>query len=197
MTLPWGMFGENLTTEGLLEDVLRIGDRFRIGTTEVREKVRKSEHVSSFHLAPADGQPLPPYLPDQYVTVRLAIPGVERPVVRSYSLSDVTRSDRYRLTIRRIGPRPGEPHAKARLVSTYFHDGLAVGDTIEVKAPAGAFTIDLRQQNRPVVLIGGFEANTAAPFRSRMVAGTCTFNLTDSGSSMRLISRKPKRSCWH
>jgi MOSC domain-containing protein YiiM len=22
MTLPWGMFGENLTTEGLLEDVL-------------------------------------------------------------------------------------------------------------------------------------------------------------------------------
>jgi hypothetical protein len=86
MTLPWGMFGENLTTEGLLEDVLRIGDRFRIGTTEVREKVRESEQVSSFHVAPADGQPLPPYLPDQYVTVRLAIPGVERPVVRSYSL---------------------------------------------------------------------------------------------------------------
>ena len=35
MTLPWGMFGENLTTEGLQEDVLRIGDRFRIGSTEV------------------------------------------------------------------------------------------------------------------------------------------------------------------
>src|SRR5262249_31926395 len=35
MTLPWGMFGENLTTEGLQEDALRIGDRFRIGSTEV------------------------------------------------------------------------------------------------------------------------------------------------------------------
>lgn len=33
--LPWGMFGENLTTQGLLEDSLYIGDRLRIGSTEV------------------------------------------------------------------------------------------------------------------------------------------------------------------
>ena len=33
--LPWGMFGENFTTEGLLEDAVYIGDRFRIGETEV------------------------------------------------------------------------------------------------------------------------------------------------------------------
>src|SRR5262245_37989111 len=280
MTLPWGMFGENLTTEGLQEDTLQIGDRFCIGTTEVvvtqprlpcfklglrfgrddivkrflasgrlgfyfkvaaegevaagdpvllverangsvavseitrlyardkddleglrrivgvavlpddwrdyfkeqinrvradvqrpsthpspawsgfrpfslREKVRESENVASFHLMPEDGRPLPPYLPGQYLTVRLAIPGVERPVVRSYSLSDAAWSDRYRLTIKRIGPRPGEPLAKAGLVSSHFHDRLAVGDRIEAKAPAGAFTIDLKQHNRPVVLIGG------------------------------------------
>jgi MOSC domain-containing protein YiiM len=31
--LPFGAFGENLTTAGLLEDSVRIGDRFRIGTT--------------------------------------------------------------------------------------------------------------------------------------------------------------------
>ncbi|HWO02361.1 MAG TPA: MOSC domain-containing protein, partial [Blastocatellia bacterium] len=30
--LPWGMFGENFTTEGLLEDQINIGDRFRIGS---------------------------------------------------------------------------------------------------------------------------------------------------------------------
>jgi MOSC domain-containing protein YiiM len=35
MQLPWGMFGENFTTEGLLEDKVRIGDRFRVGTAEV------------------------------------------------------------------------------------------------------------------------------------------------------------------
>ncbi len=33
--LPWGMFGENLTTIGLLEQDVNIGDRFRIGTAEV------------------------------------------------------------------------------------------------------------------------------------------------------------------
>jgi len=35
MTLPWGMFGENLTTQGLSEDSVGIGDRFRIGSAEV------------------------------------------------------------------------------------------------------------------------------------------------------------------
>lgn len=33
--LPWGMFGENLTTEGLNESAVRIGDRFRVGTAEL------------------------------------------------------------------------------------------------------------------------------------------------------------------
>jgi MOSC domain-containing protein YiiM len=32
--LPWGAFGENLTTEGLAEGALRIGDRLRIGSAE-------------------------------------------------------------------------------------------------------------------------------------------------------------------
>ncbi|MEH2188802.1 MAG: MOSC domain-containing protein [Nostoc sp.] len=35
MDLPWGMFGENLTTVGLLEDEVNIGDRFQIGSAEV------------------------------------------------------------------------------------------------------------------------------------------------------------------
>ena len=35
MSLPWGMFGENLTTTDLLETEINIGDIFRIGTAEV------------------------------------------------------------------------------------------------------------------------------------------------------------------
>lgn len=35
MTLPWGMFGENFTTEGLEESSTCIGDRFRVGSAEV------------------------------------------------------------------------------------------------------------------------------------------------------------------
>jgi MOSC domain-containing protein YiiM len=32
--LSWGAFGENFTTEGLLEGTVHIGDRFRIGSAE-------------------------------------------------------------------------------------------------------------------------------------------------------------------
>jgi MOSC domain-containing protein YiiM len=33
--LGWGAFGENLTVEGLREDVVRIGDRYRVGAAEL------------------------------------------------------------------------------------------------------------------------------------------------------------------
>jgi len=32
--LPWGAFGENLTTQGLREDSVQIGDRLRIGSAD-------------------------------------------------------------------------------------------------------------------------------------------------------------------
>jgi MOSC domain-containing protein YiiM len=32
--LPWGAFGENFTTEGILEDQVKVGDRIRIGSAE-------------------------------------------------------------------------------------------------------------------------------------------------------------------
>jgi MOSC domain-containing protein YiiM len=35
MDLPWGMFGENFTTEDLTEDELHVGDHFRIGSSTV------------------------------------------------------------------------------------------------------------------------------------------------------------------
>src|SRR5262245_30690895 len=35
MTLPYGMFGDNFTTEGLSEETTNIGDRFRLGGAEV------------------------------------------------------------------------------------------------------------------------------------------------------------------
>ena len=35
VNLPWGSFGENLTTQGLLESDVFLGDHFKIGTAEV------------------------------------------------------------------------------------------------------------------------------------------------------------------
>lgn len=36
MDLPWGAFGENLTTEGLAEERLRMGQRFRMGSAALQ-----------------------------------------------------------------------------------------------------------------------------------------------------------------
>ena len=36
VALPFGIFGENFTTAGILEGELQIGDRFRIGTAQVQ-----------------------------------------------------------------------------------------------------------------------------------------------------------------
>ena len=35
LDLPWSKFGENLTTEGLLDEEVNVGDRFRIGSAEL------------------------------------------------------------------------------------------------------------------------------------------------------------------
>ena len=34
-SMMWGMFGENLTTQGLLEDTARLGDEYRVGSATV------------------------------------------------------------------------------------------------------------------------------------------------------------------
>ena len=35
MQLPYGMFGENFTTQGLSEETVNVGDRFRVGEAEL------------------------------------------------------------------------------------------------------------------------------------------------------------------
>src|SRR6267142_1382397 len=49
--LPWGAFGENLTTEGLLETDVCIGDRFRIGSAELEVS---QPRIPCSELAPGD-----------------------------------------------------------------------------------------------------------------------------------------------
>ena len=52
--LPWGAFGENLTTEGLLEGKLHIGDRIRAGSAEF---VVTQPRMPCFKLALRFGRP--------------------------------------------------------------------------------------------------------------------------------------------
>lgn len=59
LDLPWGAFGENLTTEGLSEETVHIGDRLRAGSVEF---VVTQPRMPCFKLAirldrPAIGRP--------------------------------------------------------------------------------------------------------------------------------------------
>lgn len=111
--------------------------------------------ICSFYLVPEDNQPLPPFLPGQFLTFQLSIAsptGEVLPVVRCYSLSDAPQSDCYRVSIKRA-PAPPASAIAPGVASNHFHDHVQVGSLLQVRAPAGHFFID--PSNAPVVLIGG------------------------------------------
>jgi ferredoxin-NADP reductase len=120
----------------------------------VRRKVKESEDVYSFYLAPHDRAPLPPFRPGQFLTFRLKVPGQARPIVRCYSLSDSSQPDYYRVTIKRVPAPLGKASCPPGLASNFFHDHVKEGDILDVEAPRGNFELD-PANSTPVVLIAG------------------------------------------
>jgi ferredoxin-NADP reductase len=115
--------------------------------------VDESRDVKSYYFTPVDGRPLSPFSPGQYLTFRLPISPSNSPLVRCYSLSDRPREDYYRTTIKRVGAPPGQASLPPGRGSSYFHDHVKVGDVLDVRAPAGTFSIDPHDKE-PIVLIG-------------------------------------------
>ena len=121
---------------------------------EIMSKVLEVEGIHSFYLAPHDGKPLPPFLPGQYLTFELKIPGESKPVIRCYSLSDSPNyPDYYRVSIKKIPPPRDDPDGQPGRSSSFFNDVLVEGDIVDAKAPSGHF--HLKQRELPTVLIGG------------------------------------------
>lgn len=119
----------------------------------VTAKVRESDVITSFLLAPVDGGPLWQAEPGQYLTLR--IPAADGPVLRTYSLSgDVARGDAHRITVKREGRAAGSPDAPDGIGSCWLHDVADVGTEIDIAPPRGSFVLD-RQSTRPVLLLAG------------------------------------------
>ena len=121
---------------------------------EVFRKVVEAADTSSIYLRPHDKRPLPGFAPGQYLTFQLNVPGQDKPLVRCYSLSDSAREDYYRVTIKKVPPPRDKPELPPGRSSTFFNEVVAEGDILDVKAPHGAFYLDMTRDN-PVVLIGG------------------------------------------
>lgn len=103
---------------------------------------RETSDCTSFYLKDSEDQPLPPFLPGQYITVGLKDEN-GRVVSRCYSLSTAPDWRYYRITVKRV------PGGK---VSNLLHDQINVGASLQVRAPSGHFT-PLANNDVPLVLI--------------------------------------------
>ncbi|RNF40142.1 NO-inducible flavohemoprotein [Planococcus salinus] len=115
----------------------------------VARKVKESENITSFYLKPSDGSDVPTYQPGQYISVRVSIPGDKYLSNRQYSLSQASRPDEFRISVKRE-----DDNDPAGQVSVFLHNQVNVGDTIEVSAPAGEFVLDANHTT-PVAFISG------------------------------------------
>ncbi|MFC0698885.1 MOSC and FAD-binding oxidoreductase domain-containing protein [Paraburkholderia humisilvae] len=111
-------------------------------TLRVAALDQASADVLSLTLEAVDGQPLPMPLPGQYVVLRLCRPADASPFFRSYSLSGALSTQRYRISVKLERNGAG---------GTYLHRQVRVGDTLDVSAPRGSFT--LQPGDAPVVLL--------------------------------------------
>ncbi|MET0439052.1 MAG: pyridoxamine 5'-phosphate oxidase family protein [Devosia sp.] len=111
---------------------------FRIARIE-----RESEAIRSFYLEPADGRGLANYSAGQFLPLRMNIPGWEKAVLRTYTLSAAPGASMYRISVKREGKGGA---------SDWLNDTAKVGDVIEVMSPRGDFTFAADPQ-RPVVMI--------------------------------------------
>ncbi|MBC7854210.1 MAG: 2Fe-2S iron-sulfur cluster binding domain-containing protein [Pirellulaceae bacterium] len=122
-------------------------------TFRVTKLVRETVDTQSVYLVPEDGRAVPPFLPGQYVTLSLRMPGETRPVVRCYSLSHSPGGDFFRCTVKEVPPPASQPELPFGKASRHINRRLSEGELIDLKAPHGNFTLDVSSQT-PVVLVG-------------------------------------------
>lgn len=143
MDEPQGASPNALMTGDWAEMAMRLQaqDRARQWRPFRIEKIAaESASVKSFYLQPLDGFGLIPHEAGQHLPIRLTLPGTDKPVIRTYTLSAAPSDGFYRISVKRQGK-----------VSTHLH-GLSAGATLEVQAPAGRFTVDASEP-RPAVLM--------------------------------------------
>ncbi|KAI1654142.1 flavohemo protein [Daldinia decipiens] len=118
---------------------------------KIQRKVSETSEITSFYLVPEDGQPLPSFLPGQYISLQVFVPQMGHMQPRQYSLSEAPRTDYYRISVKKDkGKQAGVPG----LISNLLHENYKEGDVLELTAPAGEFFVDPKEdESKPIALI--------------------------------------------
>jgi len=103
----------------------------------VVRRIEETDNVLSLVLEPADGGKLPEIAPGQYVSVFVDLPDGNRQP-RQYTVSSTAMGTRLQITVQRVKGANGAPDGQ---VSSFLHDQVAVGDLLDVSAPAGDFVV--------------------------------------------------------
>lgn len=121
----------------------------------VVSKVKESEEITSFYLKPEDNSEIPNFQPGQFLTIKLDIPGQDKPVIRTYSLSDYSQPcEYYRLSIKRE-PAPNGLDVPPGVASNFMHDSIHEGSIIPAKPPNGKFVLDVQKSITAVLISNG------------------------------------------
>lgn len=112
----------------------------------VVRRIEETHDVVSLVIEPADGADLPEIAPGQYVSVFVDLPDGNRQP-RQYTVSSTALGTRLQITISRLKGINGAPDG---LVSSFLHDHVAIGDLLDVSAPAGDFVV--QSSDAPLLL---------------------------------------------
>lgn len=109
---------------------------------------QESADVKSITMVPADGDPLPPFRPGQYVSVAVAL-DADRRQMRQYSLSDSPNAKHLRISVKRERADVSRPDG---MVSNWIHAHVVPGSVLHLTHPFGEFQPDAESEH-PIVLL--------------------------------------------
>jgi ferredoxin-NADP reductase/predicted pyridoxine 5'-phosphate oxidase superfamily flavin-nucleotide-binding protein len=134
MTGDWSQVGERLKAA----ELAKAWRPFKVDRV-----VDESSVIRSIYLSASDGAGLIPHKAGQHLPIRVLLTDDEDPVIKTYTLSTAPSDAGYRISVKKEGR-----------VSQHLHQ-LDVGSLIEVRAPAGGFTIDPLEERPAVLLAAG------------------------------------------
>lgn len=135
----------------------RLAQTWRV--FRVARVVDESSVIRSLHLEPADGFARPAFEAGQYLPIRLHPGGGAAPLQRTYTLSGAPGDAGLRISVKREG-----------VASTFLHDRVKVGDTVEALGPRGHFTLDAALRRSAVLIGAGVGITPMVSFARHLVA---------------------------